>query len=53
MVACFQFCLSPVQNILNKRADVERETPADRDEQDIVPEDEGDAETSAETAPAI
>jgi len=50
---------SSFQNILNKRADMERETPADLDEQDAVPEDESGAEASADidadagTAPAL
>jgi exodeoxyribonuclease V beta subunit len=39
---------SSFQNILNKRADVERETPADMDEQDAVPEDESGIETAAD-----
>ena len=40
---------SSFQNILNKRADVERETPADLDEQDAIPEDESGTETTADT----
>jgi exodeoxyribonuclease V beta subunit len=40
---------SSFQNILNKRADVERETPADLDEQDAVPEDESGTESPAGT----
>ena len=44
------------QNILNKRADVERETPADLDEQNVVPgeEDENESFAAADAgAPAV
>ncbi len=45
---------SSFQNILNRRADVERETPADLDEQDAVPEEESGTETTADAgAPAV
>ncbi len=40
---------SSFQNILNRRADVERETPADLDEQNAVPEDESGTESPAGT----
>ena len=44
---------SSFQNILNKRADVERETPADFDEQSVVSADEEGTETTADIgAPA-
>ena len=39
---------SSFHNILNKRADTERETPADLDEQEIVPVDESGIEASAD-----
>jgi len=40
---------SSFQNILNKRADVEQETPADLDDQDNMLEDESGIEISADT----
>ena len=40
---------SSFQSILNKRADVERETPADLDEQNVVPEDESEVEAPVDT----
>lgn len=38
-----------LHNIINRRADVERETPADLDEQNTAPEDENGTGTAADT----